>query len=394
MTADCYVFGRWSAVTDWLATIVDLEASARTYKAFRRARGVRSAGDLLRLAMIWSVCGLSLRNTCAWAAGCGVAELSDASLNDRLSGTADWLGFLVGSVIQERIGAAPSVAGRRLRVVDATTICRPGADRTTWRLHVGYDLAKGQVDALTLTDVHGGERLSRFAPRAGDLLLADAGYPKPGDLRALVCAGADVVVRLGWNSLKLNTPEGAPFDLFKVLRGFEGPRMECAVVVDDHEPDRPALSARLVIGRKPEAEAEKARRKVRQQASKRGKTPDARSLEAAGFILLLTTLPAGQSAPPDILELYRFRWQVELLFKRWKSLLDLDALPAHGEPLARCWLFAKILAILMIEDWSNQILEFSPSGPAGDTIQAIHLAPHRHRGPDDPTEHSRTASNP
>ena len=39
-----------------MATFVDLEASARTYKAFRRARGVRSAGDLLRLAMIWSVC--------------------------------------------------------------------------------------------------------------------------------------------------------------------------------------------------------------------------------------------------------------------------------------------------------------------------------------------------
>src|SRR3954449_8322617 len=197
MTADSYVFGRWSTVTDWLATFVDLEASARTYKAFRRARGVRSAGDLLRLAMIWSVCGRSPCNT-----GGGVAELSDASLNDRLSGTADWLGFLVGSVIQERIGAAPSVAGRRLRVVDATTICRPGADRTTWRLHVSYDLAKGQVDALTLTDVHGAECLSRFAPQAGDLLLADAGYPKPGDLRALVCAEADVVVRLGWSSLK------------------------------------------------------------------------------------------------------------------------------------------------------------------------------------------------
>jgi hypothetical protein len=138
----------------------------------------------------------------------------------------------------------------------------------------------------------------------------------------------------------------------------------------------------------------KRKKRGARSASRRGKTPDARSLEAAGFILLLTTLPADQSAPPDILQLYRFRWQVELLFKRWKSLLDLDALPAHGEPLARCWLFAKILAILMIEDWSNQILESSPSGPAGDTFQAIHLAPHRHRGSDDPTEHSRTASNP
>jgi hypothetical protein len=145
-----------------------------------------------------------------------------------------------------------------------------------------------------------------------------------------------------------------------------------------------------VIARKPEAEAETARRRLRQKAAKRGKTLDARSLEAAGFVLLLTTLPAGEVAAGDILALYRFRWQIELVFKRWKSLLDLDRLPAHSAPLARCWLYTKILAILMVEDWGNQILESPPSGPGIDPLPAVRLARHRHPGPGHPADYPGT----
>jgi Transposase DDE domain len=389
MSPDTLILGCWSEVLDWLRRLVDVDGSARTHKAFQRAREVRSAGDLLRLAMVWSVCGLSLRSTCAWAAVSGVAALSDPSLLERLSRAADWLGFLVKSALEARVGSPPTVAGRRLRIVDATSLCRPGADRTTWRLHVSYDLAGGVVDALALSDVHGGESLTRSAPRAGDLLVADAGYPKPGDLRSLVRAGADIVVRLGWNSLSLRTPEGEAFDLFAILRRFDGPWTERAIVVDDHQPEMTPLSARLIIVRKPEAEAETARRRVRQKAAKRGKTPDARSLEAAGFLLLLTTLPADAVPAGDVPTLYRFRWQVELVFKRWKSLLDLDALPAHSAPLARCWIYAKILAVLMIEDWSNPALAFSPSRSGAGPLKAVGLAPDCSVRRDHPTDHPR-----
>jgi len=72
MAPDSFVLDRWSVVTDWLARFADIDASALAHKAFRRARAVRNAGDLLRLAVIWTICGLSLRNTCAWAADSGL----------------------------------------------------------------------------------------------------------------------------------------------------------------------------------------------------------------------------------------------------------------------------------------------------------------------------------
>lgn len=51
-------------------------------------------------------------------------------------------------------------------------------------------------------------------------------------------------------------------------------------------------------------------------------------------------------------ELYRLRWRIELAFKRLKSLLRLDRLPAHDKDLARAWIFSHLIAALLIEDFS------------------------------------------
>jgi len=70
------------------------------------------------------------------------------------------------------------------------------------------------------------------------------------------------------------------------------------------------------------------------------------------------------------------RWQVELAFKRLKSLLGLDRLPAKSRPLARCWLFAHLILALLIEDISQEILEFSPSRVSNATGRRLALAHH------------------
>lgn len=148
---------------------------------------------------------MSLRETCAWAEATGIASLSDPSLLERLAKAAPWLGDVVGALIGEQ-AAVPTGrwAGHRLRALDATTVCQPGADHTTWRLHVGYDLASAQVDHIALTDGRGAESLRRFAYRPGDIALADRGYARPPDLRLVIEAGADFIVRTGtalWTTL-------------------------------------------------------------------------------------------------------------------------------------------------------------------------------------------------
>jgi hypothetical protein len=321
--------------------------------------------------------------------------MSDPSLLERLCKAAPWLGDIVAALIAEQAKVpAGRWAGYRLRALDGTSICQPGADRTTWRLHVGYDLATGQVDQLELTDVHGAENLQRLTYRPGDIVLADRYYARPRDLRPVMDAGADFIVRTGWNSLRLLQGSGEPFDLFAALAAQVEQESEVQVRIHEGTSEAPPvepLILRLVIRRKDPDQAEAEQKRLLKDAKKRGRQPDPRSLEAAKYILLLTSLPAAAFPPTDILALYRFRWQIELAFKRFKSLAGLDMLPAKKPELARAWIYARLIVAIIAEQIAGQVPDSSPSGPDTATRKPIALASHEDRLSYHMRRHSWTA---
>src|SRR3981189_2287107 len=343
------ILDHWPEVSARLPAGFDLEATARLRGAFTRAREIRSAETLFRLALAYGGLGMSLRETCAWAEAGGIASLRDPSLLERLCKAAPWLGDMVAALSSDRTKAPTKRwAGHRLRVLDGTSICQPGADRTTWRLHVGYDLATAQVDQLELTDLHGAEDLQRLTYHAGHIVLADRCYARPRDLRPVIAAGAHFIVRMGWNALRLSKPDGTPFDLFAALAVLTAQEGEVPVRLDDGAAAEPLL-LRLVIRRKSDEEAEAEKKRLIKDAKKRGKSADPRSLQAAHYILLLTALPASLFPATDVLALYRFRWQLELAFKRMKSLAGLDELTAKKPELAQAWIYARLIVFLIAE---------------------------------------------
>jgi len=125
-------------------------------------------------------------------------------------------------------------------------------------------------------------------------------------------------------------------------------------------------------------------------AKKHGKQPDPRSLEAAKYILLLTSLPADAFPPADILALYRFRWQIELAFKRFKSLAGLDMLPAKKPELARAWIYARLIVAIIAEQIAGQVPDSSPSGLDNANDNPIALAPRENSPGYDLRRHSWT----
>jgi IS4 transposase len=99
--------------------------------------------------------------------------------------------------------------------------------------------------------------------------------------------------------------------------------------------------------------------------------------------MLLSSLP-DQHAAQAILQLYRLRWQIELLFKRFKSLLGLGDLPAKQRNLARSWILSKLILALLVERTARKLAESSPcapaqiaSGEAGLAARALHWPPLR-----------------
>ncbi len=97
--------------------------------------------------------------------------------------------------------------------MNGSSISHAGADRTIWRLHAAYDPATASFTDLELTSADAGEGFGRFAFFRGDLAVGDRGYAKPPGLQHVLAAGADFLVRVGWNSLRLTTPDGACIDL-------------------------------------------------------------------------------------------------------------------------------------------------------------------------------------
>jgi hypothetical protein len=384
----------WPQLQARLPAGFDLDKTARARRAFTRAREVKDAVALLRLALAYGACGMSLRETCAWAEAAGLASLANPSLIERLVKAAPWLGDLVAALIAEQAKVpAGRWAGYRLRALDATSICQPGADRTTWRLHVGYDLATRQVDHIELTDGRGAENLQRLKYQLGDIVLGDRCYARPRDLRPVIEDGADFIVRSGWNSLRLLTPDGGAFDLFARLAAQVEQEGEVQVRVHEGKTEaasKEPLILRLVIRRKSPEHAQAEQKRLLKEAKKRGKKPDPRSLEAAQYVLLLTSLPAATFPAAEVLALYRFRWQLELAFKRMKSLAGLDELAAKTPELARAWIYARLIAFLIAEQNAGQVPDSSPSAPNTTRRKPIALAPHQDRPRRRPRKHSWT----
>jgi Transposase DDE domain len=322
----------------------DLEESACQAKALQRRREIRTAADLLRLVWLYSLCDLSLRLTGLWATLLGLGCSSHVAIRARLQKARPWVGQLLATALlgQRLLTPPPAV---RLRLVDATSLSHPGSPGTDWRVHLGFDLGAWCLDTIEITDVHGAESLTRFSPQADEILLADRGYAQGPGVAATLTAGGGLVLRFGWRSLALRDPAGQPFDLLAWLRQVPptGPEQSPIGVHIQGQ----TYPVRLIACRLSPQATEAARRRIRARARRKGQTPQRETFEAAGFLFVLTNLPADSWPAATVLDLYRVRWQVELAIKRLKSIWQLDQVRAKDPQLVQTYLLGKLLGAVL-----------------------------------------------
>jgi hypothetical protein len=348
---------QWSDIVGHISSLVDLDASARAHRALLRRRGVRSAADLLHLALLYGPGALSLRGTASFATEAGIAELCDVSLLDRLRNAGDYLADVLDNLLGPDRGEAPAERRLRFNLVDGSTVSIPGSQGNDWRLHARYEPARGRFTSLTITEATTAEALCCVAVRPGDVLVQDRGYARVRNFVHARKNGADFITRIGWQSVRLFKAPGQRFDLFAVLPDTGAPLVEHAVRIGD---GAAAVTARLIIARKPPEVIERQHARLRRNASRKGNRTDPRTLRTAGFMMLLTSLSPAQASAEEIVRLYRMRWQVELAFKRLKSLGGFAELRASDTRLARSWLLAHLIAVVLIETSQGEGLDSPP----------------------------------
>ncbi len=334
---------------------------AKELNAFQRIRYTDSPSRLLRLILYHAISDGGLRTTTVRAKAAGIATMSPVALHKRLKTSGPWLRWIAEELCQE-FRCRPSFPdGFRPRAVDSTTIQYPASKTSDWRIHYSLDLTTLGCDWHEVTTVKKGEGLERTPCRQGDVLIADRGYHRVRGILAVVASGGHVLLRMKWNHHRLNNERGKKVSALSLVKNLKvGQVGDWPVYMTDEDDN--VLSARIVAVKLPIPIAKKARDKLRRNAQKKQQKIDPRSLKAAGYVMLFTTLPTEQLHPVDVTELYRFRWQIEIAFKRHKQLLQLGKLPHKNPKAAETWIIAKLVVALLLEKLYRHAADFFPWG--------------------------------
>jgi hypothetical protein len=321
---------------------------------------VRTAADLLRFFFVHAGAGLGLRPTVALVAAGGGPELSHVSLHDKLRAAGPWLGELITRMTSGPTAASANAElwdGYELVAVDGSTVSGPGAERADARLHVAMRIADLRPLEANVTAASEGETLRNFTWMPGQLVIADRGYANPPGVASTVEKGADVLVRVNRGALPLYDADAA-IDVLEWLRGLPGHRTcERYAEVRAHSgAGRRRIRGRLIAVRLPAPKAAEARERVRKEFGNQA-TPE--HFEAAEYVVLFTTAPASRLSSAQCIEAYRLRWQIELLFKRWKSICHLDELPNHREDTILSWVRTKVLLALILDRMGKRLASAS-----------------------------------
>ena len=367
----------WKILTGFLpAGWQDL---ARETGAMRRARGAIDEPEvLLQILLLHVATGLSLKQTVARAHVQGLVSITDVALLKRLRSSERWLRELARRMFEASRFACVTARvpeARRLRAVDATTVEEPGATGTDWRVHYSLSLPEMRCDFYEVTDAKGGESYKRIPVDPGDIILADRGYCHREGVAQVLAQQGDVIVRLNSTSFPLlDAKKDQPFNILTHLRRLRGHQAgEWAVRFEVG--DQTTWPSRLCGIRKSQHAAEQAKEKIQQQASKKQIQVRPETLEFAEYIFVLASVPVDVLDTREVLELYRARWQIELCFKRLKSLFQLGHVPKRSDESARAWIEGKLLTVLLIERLISEAEFFSPWGFEISTTEPMERVP-------------------
>ena len=252
----------------------------------------------------------------------------------------------LGEMLRDNVPCAP---GRlRLRVMDASHVVGPGAVGSEWRVHAECDPGTGCLCSVDVTDASCGESSDRHPVLPGDVILGDRLYALAPNIASVSERGGYVVVRANLHAIRLCRPNGEVFS---------------PLAQSERVPRSGVATWDVLIPAPPKGRSKSHKTWKLSEASV---WVSARLLAArttgGEIIWILTTLPIRAASDEEVMKLFRVRWQIELLFKRLKSLLHIDAMPSRQGPTARSWLLARLLAAAIIDALLNRQGAFSPWG--------------------------------
>ena len=243
-------------------------------------------------------------------------------------------------------------------VQDSTWITLPDALHETWeggrkknhpnksavKLHLRFDVATGTFEHFQLTDGITAEKQMEMLP-PGSLRLADLGYFSLETLKKLSEADVFWITRLKVRC-SLFDATGEPFCLQKWLKTHTADTFDTNITIGK----KTRLKARIVAQKLSEQETQKRRRDIKSRAKRKNATPSKERLQLAGWNIYITNIGADLLTPEQITVIARIRWQIELMFKCFKSIGKVHTSRSKKPYRILCEVYAKLI-VALIRHW-------------------------------------------
>jgi len=333
---------------------------ASTTNAIKGLRKDKAAENYIRTLLIHIACGYSMREAVTRAKLAGLADISDVALLGRLRKAKDWLHSLCVALFKEQGIACHMETDFQVRLFDATNVKEPGKTGSLWRIHYSIQLPSLTCDFFKLTATKGqgsGESFFQYSIKKDDYIIADRGYSTASGIHHVISKKAFVIVRVNTRLLPILNLKCQQFPLLKNVQTIKkaGPIKSWKVLIPGRHDSY--VQGRICAIRKSNEAIKLAQEKIKRDAQRKGRSLKPETLEFAKYIILFTNYPEDTFSAIEVLDWYRSRWQVELVFKRFKSIAQLGHLPKHSDDSSKAWLYGKLFVALL----TNKLIEYACS---------------------------------
>jgi len=332
------------------------EAKAKELGAFQRAREIDSPEALLRLILLYLTEGKSFRGTKALIQLSGEAEVSDVAILKRMRNSAEWLKWLSQNIYRQAglISRKPKwLKDKNVLLVDGTEDIKCGVRRQCYMLHYSLDLFTLETRELLVTDRRTGEKLGNFKQLGkSDIVMGDRIYGTLPGIAWLRQQKAGYALRIKSRGFTIYNGKNQKIDLLKRLSSLKEGKI-ADITAKSIINDRYETIRICAIRKNKDSERKGLKRLIKINQRKNGSKPVTElQRENNKYIIVATSLGKEVSAA-QVLELYRMRWQVEIAFKRLKSLFHYNDLPATNSKSVNAWFYGKLLLAALCETLVN-----------------------------------------
>ena len=318
--------------------------------AIVRRRGVSRPADLMMLSMFHLQNGCSLLEISEVARITKLGNMSDVAFMNRFEKCGNWF-----RSINEQLAAKclvdyekPSyLQGKTVIALDASDVAEKGRSGRIYRLNFALDIFKMVSLEHKITTNKTGESLSNFTMHPGYLAIADRCYTTIKGIQHCSESGAEYIMRMRTNSFAVRDKFGEKIDLGELFAKL-GTEDTADVTAFATNPRGDSVPVRICARRKTAEAIEQTKKKLKRRATKKQQVVSEKAKTFNEYIVVVTNLDDSVSAN-DILETYRLRWQVEIYFKRLKSILNFGELPKRRPGSVIAWLNGKMMVALLIE---------------------------------------------